>query len=145
MNVLQAQPEPTLPHQRRENLCEQSKMGRPRGSHCRADMTAAEARRWWRLDRAGRLVWRQSPGGGVATGAVAGASVTLAGQKYRSNRVAVLLATGAFPPAGRVPIDLAAAVAGKPVLYRVPTPMAGMLRLIREVLGLEQVPGKPVF
>lgn len=78
--------------------------GRPRGSNVRTDLDAPAARFWWRMDPKGCLYWRHRPGGNRVpgrSGQPAG-RVSLHGQAYRANRIAVLMATGAWPAAGRV-------------------------------------------
>ncbi|MDE2580217.1 MAG: hypothetical protein KGL52_01145 [Rhodospirillales bacterium] len=103
------------------------KLGRPRGSRVRADLDAATARLWWSLDvTTGRLTWLRSPGGSKRAGDVIGDTVTLAGQRYRANRLAVLLATGSWPAAGRVPRKVLAAVRGERVAYSLPSPRKGI-------------------
>ncbi len=103
------------------------RLGRPKGSHVRTDLTAAEARRWWELSpTTGRLRWRESPGGNRRAGDPAGRTVTVEGRKYRSNRIAVLIRTGAWPEPGRIVPDPAAAVRGKPIRHRSPSPRKGV-------------------
>ena len=118
------------------------KLGRPRGAPVRCDLDAATARRWFYLDHAGRLRWRERPGGNRCAGDPAGVSVTLAGARYRSNRIAVLIRTGAWPAAARCPQDLAAAVRGDRLIYRVPSPRKGIPSATWAVLGIGKAPPK---
>ncbi len=102
------------------------KLGRPKGAPVRTDLTAAEARRWWRLDRDGRLRWKENPGGNRCAGYPAGRTVTVEGRKYRSNRIAFLVAHGRWPAAARIVPDPAAAVRGEAIRHRSPSPRKGI-------------------
>jgi len=94
-----------------------AKLGRPKGSQALRDLSAARARSLWRIDPdTGKLIWLVDRGK-VKAGTVCGAAVQVDGCKFRTNRVTVLISTGSWPGAGRIPRDAKRAVANKPVLY----------------------------